>query len=192
VIGVTRPTRKGERDKGRRCCAPQVKLRQIFFPTTGTTIKPIKTKSPNNNKVHYKHYFPFLQGENEERERAIHFEQPPETLRILHHFVLLRTLADHLLLPQRHRDPSHQSCLPAQLEFLTRNLIIFPSTRENLFWVVIIQKELEKEKKSLNSNCFLLDCDRVIIPWIIPKIRQITKQKKGNALDMYISNNTST
>lgn len=72
-----------------------------FFPTTGTTIKPIKTKSPNNNKVHYKHIFPFSSGEWGTR-KSIHFEQPPETLRILHHFVLLRTLADHLFLPQRH------------------------------------------------------------------------------------------
>jgi hypothetical protein len=54
--------------------------------------------SNNNNKVHYyKHIFSFcLGGENEKRERAAssHFlKQPPETLRILHHFVG-GTLAD--------------------------------------------------------------------------------------------------
>ena len=167
VIKVTRPTRKGPRDKGRRR-TPQVKLCQIF-PTTGTTIKPIKMKTSNNNKVDYTHIFPFSRGEmRNEKEHplwtATGNAADPSSFRFL------GTLADLFFLPQRHKGIYISPAFQPLLEFLTRNFIIF-HLPENLFFGHYTKRTC----KGNNSNGFLLDCD--------PQTRQV--KAKSNALDTF-------
>ncbi len=161
---TTRPTRKGQRDKGRRC-APQVKLRQIFSPPLAQQQSPSRRNHQTTTKfiINIFSLSPGGWGMRNEKESSstLNSHRKHWGSFIISFFWGRWLITFFATTP---KGPSHQSRLPALLEFLTRNLIISHLPRNS--FLGHFPKWTWEGKKSLNS---LTAFWWTAIDWLFPK-----------------------